>query len=435
LSVPWQILVFVMALAGYLGILLVRQGPPSSGDTTPLTSVTTSLSRGHLRAAATVASLPNPPGYAELVSPLVVVFRPFIGSETWCTTPGRAAALKQNVALRHQPDFANVVDQCGFRSALPNGRLGAPLPPWYRAQGVLGVLAWMVLVAGSWALLRATGAARRTTEVALVLFLVILPAASSAIVQLFHPQDLVSLGLSAGGLALVLRRRWAWAGLIFGMAFLTKQFAVLVLVPVLVAAPDGRTRGRVLLPAVAITAAGLLPFLLVAPRATLENVSGIGAGGAVAGATILSVMHASSAVQSAVARDFPVGFALIASVWARRRLRSDLIDAGPLLGLVLACLASRLVFESVIFPYYLLAASVAFLLLDLALGRLPDRSLAWIAATAAFVAVHPANRTVDAVGTLILAAIAVACGLIEVGATAPGRRDRDAMGPVHNWNR
>jgi hypothetical protein len=412
----------VVALAGYVGILVVRQGPPSTGDTPPLTAVTTLLSNGKLHAAATVVSLPNPPGYALLTAPLVVLFRPLIGAESWCTTSARARALKQNVALRHTPDFANAVDECGRRALAPDGQLGAPLPPWYRAQGLLGVLAWMVLVAGSWALLRAAGGARWTSEMALVVFLVILPAASSAIVQLFHPQDLVSFGLSAGAVALLLRRRWAWAGLLFGAAFLTKQFAVLVFVPAVVALPDGWTRRRVALPAAAVAVAGLLPFLAVAPRATIENVSGIGAGGAVAGATILSILHASSTVQSAVARDFPVGFAVLASWWALRRRRSELLSAGPLLGLVLACLASRLVFESVIFPYYLLAASVAFVLLDLAIGRLPDRSLAWVAATAVFVTIHPANRTVDALGTLILAVLAVAGGLAEVRGSA--RDDR-----------
>jgi hypothetical protein len=411
---------FVLALAGYVGILVVRQGPPSTGDTPPLTSVTTLLSNGRLHAAADVVSLPNPPGYALLTAPLVVLLRPLIGRETWCTTAGRAQALRLNVALRHTPDFANTVDECGHRALSADGQLGASLPPWYRAQGLLGVLAWMVLVAGSWALLRAAGRTRWASEVALVIFLVILPAASSAIVQLFHPQDLVSLGLSAGGLALLLRRRWAGAGLLFGVAFLTKQFAVLVLIPAFVALPDWRTRRRLALPAVVVTAAGLLPFVVVAPRATLENVSGIGAAGAVAGATILSILHASTTLQSAVARDFPVGFALLASWWALRRARSDLLAAGPLLGLVLACLASRLVFESVIFPYYLLAASVAFVLRDLAIGRLPDRSLAWVAATAVFVTIHPANRTVDAVGTLILAVVAVACGLAEVRGSPTG---------------
>jgi hypothetical protein len=408
-----------VALAGYVGILVVRQGPPSGGDTTPLTAVTTSLSLGDLRAAATVVSLPNPPGYALLVSPLVVLLRPVIGSAVWCTPPGRIAAPARTGA-GHEPGRAGTVGECGDRARAPDGVAGSALPPWYRAQGVLGVLAWMVLVAGSWMLLRAAGVTRWTSEVALVGFLVILPAASSAIVQLFHPQDLISFGLSAAGLALVLRRRWLGAGLLFGLAFLTKQFAVLALVPVLVAAPDGPTRRRILGPAAAVVAAGLVPFMVVAPRATLENLSGIGAGGAVAGATVLSLLHVSSTVSSTVARDFPVGFAVLASWWARRRISSRLLAPGPLLGLVLACLASRLVFESVVFPYYLLAASVAFVLLDLAIGRLPDRSLAWVAATAAFVTIHPASTTVDAFGTLILAVIAVACGWHEAMDGAAG---------------
>src|SRR5580704_13326636 len=106
LSVLLRVALFVVALAGYVGILVVRQGPPATGDTPPLTSVTTLLSKGQLHAAADVVSLPNPPGYALLTAPLVVLLRPWIGSATWCTTASRANALKQNVALRHVPDFA-----------------------------------------------------------------------------------------------------------------------------------------------------------------------------------------------------------------------------------------------------------------------------------------------------------------------------------------
>lgn len=405
---------FVVALTGYVGILVVRQGPPATGDTAPLTAVTTALSHGDLDAAAHVVSLPNPPGYALLTAPLVALLRGAIGAPTWCTTNGRAEAAARGVPNADVRLFDATIARCGDRALRPDGSLGPPLPPWYRSQGLLGVLAWMVLVAGSWALLRASGAAQRSTEVALVVLLVIVPAASSAIVQLFHPQDLTSLGLAAGGLALVLRRRWLLAGIVLGAAFLTKQFAVLAFVPALAAVPDGRARARLVLPAAAVTGAGLLPFLAVAPRATLENLSGIGAGGAVAGATLVSILHASSTVQSAVARDFPVAFAVVVTVWARRRLRAPIAAAGPFLGLVLACLACRLVFESVIFPYYLLAASVAFLVLDLATRRLPDRALAWIAVTAVFVTVHPADRTVDALGTLGLAVVAVACGVLEV---------------------
>ena len=78
--------------------------------------------------------------------------------------------------------------------------------------------------------------------------------------------------------------------------------------------------------------------------------------------------------------------------------------------LALVCAGSRLVFESVVFPYYLLAASVLIFVLDLVARRSPHRSLAWCAVAAFFVAFRPGNQAVDAVGTLLLAAAAVAAG-------------------------
>ena len=90
-----------------------------------------------------------------------------------------------------------------------------------------------------------------------------------------------------------------------------------------------------------------------------------------------------------------------------------------LVALALVCAGSRLVFESVVFPYYLLAASVLVLLLDLVARRSPHWSLAWCAAAAFFVAVHPGNRAVAAFGTLVLAVAVVAIGAAEL----TGRRD------------
>jgi hypothetical protein len=82
----------------------------------------------------------------------------------------------------------------------------------------------------------------------------------------------------------------------------------------------------------------------------------------------------------------------------------------------LACVGSRLVFESVLFPYYLLGTSVVFFLLDLVARRSPYRSLAWSAGAAFFVAVRPTSRAVDAVVTLVLAALGVLSGLAELWA-------------------
>ena len=296
----------------------------------------------------------------------------------------------------------------------PAGLASDALPPWYRAQGLLGVTSWLVLAVGALALLRAARADSLARQAGLLAFLAFLPAASSAIVQLYHPQDVVSLGLALAAVALVLQRRWLLSGALFGAAVLTKQFALLLLLPALVAAPDRRSRLTLLVASASVFVVVILPFLVIDPQATMENLSGFSAGGAAAGQTVLSLAGVHGTVASAVARDTPVVFALAVCVWAARRrgLRAD--RPTTLVALTLVCTGSRLVFESVVFPYYLLATSVLVLLLDVVARRSPHWSLTWCAAAAFFVAVHPGNRIVAALGTLVLAVAVVAIGMVEL---------------------
>ena len=274
---------------------------------------------------------------------------------------------------------------------------------------MLGVLSWLVLAAGALWLLTAAGVPGAMSRVEVIAFLVFLPAATNALVQFFHPQDMVSLGLGLLGLAAVLRGRNLVAGVLFGLAILTKQFAFLLLLPALTVLTS-KERVRTAGVAAGTLALGLLPFLLVAPHATVENFSGFSAGGAVAGETLLSLVGVTGHIASAIARDAPVLFAAGLCWWAARR-----VDTPPaLLALALACVGSRLVFESVIFPYYLLATSVVFLLADLVARRTPSSSLTWCAAAAFFVAIHPSSRPVEAVGTLALAVAAVIVGVMRV---------------------
>ncbi len=401
-----SLLLLVAAAACYVGVVAVRQGPPYAGDTLPLTTVSSAVAAGDLRAAASVSSLPNPPGYALWIAPLVAAFPSSVGAPSWCTTVQRADALRDTPGYRNDPTFARDVAECGAA--------GTDLPRWYQSQGVLGVGSWLVMAIGSLALLRAGDADSVGRQAGLLAFLAFLPAASSAIVQLYHPQDIVSLGLALGGLALTLRRRWALAGVLFGAAVLTKQFALLLLLPALVSAADRRARLTLAGWAAVTFGAGFVPFLAVAPRATLENFSGFSAGGAVAGQTVLTLMGVTGTVASAVARDAPVVFAAAVCVWVARRWHGHFESPTGLVALTLACASSRLVFESVVFPYYLLAASVLFFLLDLVARRSPHRSLAWSAAAAFFVAFRPGNRAVDAIGTLLLSVAAVAAGLLDV---------------------
>jgi hypothetical protein len=416
------LLVVVAALA-YVGIIVIRQGPPSGGDTVPLTAVTSSIATGHLTAAASNTSLPNPPGYALLISPLVAAFPSLVGASQWCTTATRASALHHESAFRLDPTFAADVDKCGVPDRRAGGTIGTPLLPWYHSQGVLGIAAWLVLVFGALALLGAGGFDTLGRRAGLLAFLAFLPSATSAIVQLYHPQDLVSLGLALAGLAQSLRRRWVLAGALLGAAVVTKQFAVLLLLPALAGAPGNRARLRLALPALVVFGAGLLPFLLADAHATLDNLSGFSAGGAVAGSTVLSLSGATGDVASAIARDAPVLFAAAACLWAVRRYGSLLARPDMLVALTLACVGSRLVFESAIFPYYLLAASIVFFLLDLVARRPPHISLTWCAAAAFFVAVRPANDAVAAFGTLALAAAAVAAGFLALARGARAAAD------------
>jgi hypothetical protein len=409
------------AAACYVAIVVARQGPPPGGDTTPLTEVTSAVAAGQLHSAASNDGLPNPPGYPLLAAPFVAGFGSLVGSPAWCLTPNRTVGLHEESSYATDPTFAADVDECGS---------GTSDPEWYRAQGLLGVLGWLVLAGGAWSLLRAADADNPARLAALFAFLAILPAASSAIVQLYHPQDIVSLGLALAAAAQTLRRRWVVAGALFGLAILTKQFALLLVLPALAVAPGAGPRLRLGAATVVVAAAGLLPFLVSAPRATLENFSGFSAGGAVSGATVLTLSGVSGTVASAVARDAPVLFALAVCLWALSRRGPWLSRPETLVALGLACVSGRLVFESVVFPYYLLAPSVLFFLLDLVTRRSPYRSLAWCAGAALFVAVRPGNHAVDAFGTLAFALLAVWAGLADLHRLSADTSARDARHSV-----
>ena len=105
---------------------------------------------------------------------------------------------------------------------------------------VLGFIGWPVLLAGFVALLRAAGRGRSRYEFLGVCLLACTPAVTEPLVEFFHPEDLVAMGLILLGLAATIHRRWVAAGLCIGLACCTKQYALLALAPLLVAAPLAR---------------------------------------------------------------------------------------------------------------------------------------------------------------------------------------------------
>ena len=131
----------------------------------------------------------------------------------------------------------------------------------------LGYLSWVFLLAGFISLLRASGRGRSRWEVIGVLYLALVPLVWAPLLQYFHPQDLVAVGLSLGGLALILRQKWTAAGVLWGPAVTSQQFALLVLLPVLVLVP-GNKRMRVGLSAIVGWAVISLPILLLTGQAS-----------------------------------------------------------------------------------------------------------------------------------------------------------------------
>ncbi len=398
-----MVVIYLAALGTFVGIVGLRGGP-SVGDAYGVTQPATALADGHLHAAAKASVLPQPPGYAVLSSPFVLVFRPLIGSPTWCD--GRVPPVTRLLLPWCAPD------------QLATHR-------WYRSQAVLGLLAWLVLVFGCVSLLRVSGAGGGWAEALLVIVLAAIPGAGDGIIETFHPQDLVCVGLGCAGLAQALRRRWVATGVLFGVAFLCKQFALLPLVAVLVAVPGWRPRARVGLAALAVVGCGLIPFVAVDPSGTWSTLSAVNVGVVkLSTGTVLGMTNLNESTKLLLARDGPVVLALAMSLWARWRVGVRLLSPVPLIGLATACLAGRLVAEVWFASYYLLAVSAGLLLLDLASRRLPVASFLWIAITGALVEQAGGLPTTHlaAFEAFVASVAALVIGLRAVPGAAPPSR-------------
>ena len=359
----------------FLLIVFVRGGPnPGETDAHADTDPATAISHGQFRLAEQQTAVPNPPGYPLLTAPLVLALRPLVGSPRWCDDKPIPAVLRNFGAAF----FRRVLDPCASRTPAHPG-----YPIWYRSQAVLSVLGWIVLLVGAVLLLGAAGAGGGVGEMVLVGALLALPATTDAVAQSFHPQDLMSVGFSAAACAQGLRRRWAAAGILFGLALLCKQFALLAFIPALALAPDWRGRLRLVAGTGLVGALGVLPFYLADPTATTHALSAtyVEGAGVIKTPTVIGLLGVGEYRKLVLARDLPLVLAVVITALAWWRARADLRRPAAFVGLVLACLAARLVFEVSLWNYYFLAVGALLLMLDLAWRRPPWRAALWIVAT------------------------------------------------------
>ena len=99
----------------------------------------------------------------------------------------------------------------------------------------------------------------------------VVPIVWAPVLDEYHPQDMVAVGLVLASIACVKRREWVWAGMLLGLAVTTQQFALLALAPLVVVVP-GKARWR-LLGAAAVAAVVIsLPMVIVTSGRAIHGV-------------------------------------------------------------------------------------------------------------------------------------------------------------------
>ncbi|MGO9855012.1 MAG: hypothetical protein ACLPYY_08230 [Acidimicrobiales bacterium] len=252
-----------------------------------------------------------------------------------------------------------------------------------RAQSTtidIGYAGWIVLMAGAIMFLRAVGRGRCGWEPLTVVLLACLPPVWTAIQTIFHPEDLVAMGFVLGAVACVLRRWWAWAGVLIALAVLSQQFALLVAAPLFVIAPSDR---RLRYSAAGILTASfvVVPLLTLGSGRALRAIT-LGSGDSSgSGGTLVRELHIQGWLETGVSRVLPILLSMALAGWLIRRLGSKTVSSPlPLIALVALSLSLRLVFEENLRnTYYFMALAVALVLLDVVRGHIRGAVLAWIA--------------------------------------------------------
>ena len=334
-------------------------GALSTDDAFESVFSTWAVAHGHLSCTFPPGTPPGDPGIAPLY-PL------FSGGIAALFRIGHRVAFPSLAALGpHCESAVAVMDHWSIQS-------GALLPTLR-----IGYLTWLVLIAGLVAFLRASGLGRTRWEPAALLLAVSAPPTFMALSEDFHPQDLLAMGLVLAALACSLRDRWAWAGGLLGLAVTSQQFALLVLGPLIVVAPQYR-RVRCVATAIGTGALIVLPMLAFTSGRALRAII-IGSGNTPSiGGTVLWEFHIHGPLLVGLSRVLPIMLSVALAWWALRRLGPAVLEPVPLTALVTASLSLRLLLEDNLFAYYFMPLTVFLIVLTAIRHRIDWWLPAWL---------------------------------------------------------
>jgi len=360
LSKWWCAFGWCTATVLFVGIVALLGGP-SSLDSEESVYGTWAIAHGQMGCSYSAVSLPGYPPVAPLY-------------------PLLSGAISATVHIGHAvpfPSAATLGPGCNreFTAmdswSVRSGALGPTL--W------IGCIGWLALLVGIVAWLRASGRGRCGWEPATLVLVACLPPVWMCIENVFHPQDLMALGLALCAMACAHRGRWISAGILVALAVFTQQFALLVAAPLLVLAPAKRRIPYAV--AALITGCVItLPLLIVTAGRALRAVT-IGTGNSPSvGGTVLWQLHLYGAQAVLLSRVTPILLSVALSWWVLRRLGPGALRPVVVTSIVAVSLGLRLVFEQNLFPYYFMALAVSLVLLDAVRGSVRNSTLAWLAA-------------------------------------------------------
>ena len=372
-------------------------GGPSYGDASETILPALAIAHGHL-ACAFPTHLPHD----VVVLPFAAPLYPFL-----------SAVLAFVVHVGHGvpfPTAAQLGPNCEHAvAAIYAWSTSVPMEPMI----AFGYLGWLAVMFGIVAVLRTTSHAMTGWEPVTLALAAASPSVFQCVQTVAHPQDMLAVGLILGALASAFRRRWLLTGVLLGLSFTSQQFAILVIVALVVALPRV-ARTRMTLGTVASVAAVGSPLMIFDPAGTLRAVllgsnrlSVLGGDPSTfTGGTWLAALHLHGVVLFFIARALPVLASAGVSWWVSRRLGERILDPLPLLSLIGVALSLRLLFEENIFEYYFMAATIMLLVLMVLRIKWRGLTITWVVAvTLAFSFTIVAYFSADLVMFISIAAV------------------------------
>ena len=246
----------------------------------------------------------------------------------------------------------------------------------HRLLEIISVFMWLVLAAGSLALIRTTRWRHTRAEVVMLFALGLSPVIMLAWLYESHAEDFLCVGLLLFAAAAVHRGQGVRAGIFAAAAILAQPFGILGVVVVVICAHRSLRR-PIVLSGLAMGAMILGPLVIVTSGRAISGALGgrFTPSNGDAWTSQFSTTHLQVVLLTRVT---PVILSALGAVWARRRYGDKVTEPAVLIALMTLGLSWRLLFEINVYGYYFMAMTAGFIVTCAVTGRFVPYVVAWL---------------------------------------------------------